>query len=307
MNSKSGVNSIAPLISSAVLIALFLMLSGTIEGYFEQNPNNFFALPKVEKKKIAHMPKIEAEVAVVYDTESGKIIFSKSSDKIMPLASLAKIMTAVVAMENHETDNVIKFTENGSKSTWKLSSFIERMLMSSSNSAAAAIARMPLGEEDNNLNKNKNNFVDIMNAKAKELNLKTLHFRNPTGLDVSESIPGAEGSSEDVAKMIWYAANSYNEEFIVTQRSKAKFSSIEGKVIQVMNTNRVAKKIPLLLVSKTGLTDLAGGNLAIVFDAGINHPMVAVVMGSTESGRFNDIQKLVNATSDYFASNILND
>ena len=48
-------------------------------------------------------------------------------------------------------------------------------------------------------------------------------------------------------------------------------------------------------MGKTGLTDLAGGNLAVVFDVGLAHPVVAVVLGSTESGRFVDMQKLVDA------------
>ena len=46
-------------------------------------------------------------------------------------------------------------------------------------------------------------------------------------------------------------------------------------------------------MGKTGLTDLAGGNLAVVFDVGLAHPVVAVVLGSTEYGRFEDMQKLV--------------
>jgi D-alanyl-D-alanine carboxypeptidase len=47
-------------------------------------------------------------------------------------------------------------------------------------------------------------------------------------------------------------------------------------------------------MGKTGFTDLAGGNLAIVFDVGLAHPVVAVVLGSSEEGRFSDMQKLVD-------------
>lgn len=50
------------------------------------------------------------------------------------------------------------------------------------------------------------------------------------------------------------------------------------------------------MASKTGLTDLAGGNLAIAFDAGLGHPIVVVVLGSTEDGRLTDVENLVDAT-----------
>jgi D-alanyl-D-alanine carboxypeptidase len=59
----------------------------------------------------------------------------------------------------------------------------------------------------------------------------------------------------------------------------------------------------MLLGSKTGLTDLAGGNLAVVFDAGFDHPVGVVVLGSSEKGRFEDVEKLVWSTIEYLNQN----
>jgi len=59
--------------------------------------------------------------------------------------------------------------------------------------------------------------------------------------------------------------------------------------------------IPRLLLSKTGYTDLAGGNLALVFDAGIMHPIAVIVLGSSKSARFTDGTALVAATLAHFA------
>ena len=56
-----------------------------------------------------------------------------------------------------------------------------------------------------------------------------------------------------------------------------------------------------MLLSKTGLTDLAGGNLSLVFDVGIGHPVAVVVLGSTKSARFTDGVELVHATLAHFA------
>ena len=60
--------------------------------------------------------------------------------------------------------------------------------------------------------------------------------------------------------------------------------------------------MPGLLRSKTGFTDLAGGNLAVIFDAGMNHPVAIVVLGSTQSGRFTDVKTLMAATLAHFAN-----
>jgi D-alanyl-D-alanine carboxypeptidase len=69
----------------------------------------------------------------------------------------------------------------------------------------------------------------------------------------------------------------------------------------VQNTDPIVKTVPHLLLSKTGFTDLAGGNLALVFDAGIQHPIAVVVLGSTKSARFTDGAALVAATLAHFA------
>jgi D-alanyl-D-alanine carboxypeptidase len=74
-----------------------------------------------------------------------------------------------------------------------------------------------------------------------------------------------------------------------------QFASAE-KRYSAENTNVVIDKIPNLIASKTGYTDLAGGNLVIAFDAGLNHPIIISVLGSTEKGRFSDVLQLVQAT-----------
>ena len=62
------------------------------------------------------------------------------------------------------------------------------------------------------------------------------------------------------------------------------------------NTNKVVDAIGTVLASKTGYTTLAGGNLVVAFDAGVDRPIIVVVLGSTHQGRFYDVLKLVEAT-----------
>ncbi len=65
---------------------------------------------------------------------------------------------------------------------------------------------------------------------------------------------------------------------------------------RAFNTNEALGEIPGLLMGKTGFTDLAGGNLAVVFEAGPARPIVVVVLGSTREGRFADMRILVETT-----------
>lgn len=68
---------------------------------------------------------------------------------------------------------------------------------------------------------------------------------------------------------------------------------------QVKNTNEAVERFPGLIASKTGFTSLAGGNLAVAFEAGPMYPIIIVVLGSTLEERFNDIEKLIWASLEY--------
>jgi D-alanyl-D-alanine carboxypeptidase len=81
-----------------------------------------------------------------------------------------------------------------------------------------------------------------------------------------------------------------------TTYDSLQFSSLDGVAYLAENTNIIAKTVPGLLASKTGYTDLAGGNLAIAFDAGLAHPVIVVVLGSSQEGRFTDVEKLIAAS-----------
>jgi D-alanyl-D-alanine carboxypeptidase len=75
-----------------------------------------------------------------------------------------------------------------------------------------------------------------------------------------------------------------------------------GKRFSVKNTAPIVSTIPGLLLSKTGYTELADGNLVLVFDVGIRHPIAVVVLGSTLQARFTDSASLVAATFAHFAN-----
>ncbi len=95
-----------------------------------------------------------------------------------------------------------------------------------------------------------------------------------------------------------YILENHPEILEATKYQTINISSLD-KIHTAKNTNVDVNQIPGLLASKTGYTDMAGGNLGIAFDSSIGRPVVVVVLGSTMDGRFQDVSKLVKASLTY--------
>ena len=86
-----------------------------------------------------------------------------------------------------------------------------------------------------------------------------------------------------------------------TTEARASVTGRYGSLLTATNTNDYIS-IPGLIGSKTGFTDLAGGNLAVIYDAGLNHLIAVVVLNSSRQGRFSDVEALVQLTNDKLAN-----
>jgi len=171
------------------------------------------------------------------------------------------------------------------------------VLMSSSNDGAYAIAAAAGGllqEEDT-----ANAFVHAMNIRAEELNLHDTYFRNPTGLDISETEGGGYGSAKDIAFLMEYIVVHQPDLLASTQEDQTRVYSQDGIYHDAVNTNYYIDEIPGIIGSKTGYTDLAGGNLVVAFDAGLNRPIIISVLGSTRQERFTDVMTLLTEVQHY--------
>ena len=215
---------------------------------------------------------LEAKAVYVFDMASNKPIFEMNADTRMPLASLTKLMTAIVALENVSPNP----------------DMLSIMLVSSSNEAALALS---LGVELPSKLGSSTPFVSLMNKKAEEIGMAQTSFYNPTGLDVSFESAGAYGSARDVTKLMEYFIKKYPKVAEVT-----RYESLIANSRVFKNTDKLTEYLPGIIAGKTGSTDLAGGNLVVVMDIGLGHPVVISVLGSTEEGRFEDVKKLYYAT-----------
>jgi serine-type D-Ala-D-Ala carboxypeptidase (penicillin-binding protein 5/6) len=248
---------------------------------------------------------IEGTAAFVYDVKGKKALYVKGADKVLPLASITKLMTALVAHELIDENKSIAvpaqaISQSGASGLAageriSAQSLSDYAMLASSNDAAFALANA-VGAVIDNTDPNQT-FVNAMNIRAEELGLQNFIFYNPTGLDVDTKQAGAFGTAREVTFLMEYILNNYPSILEPSTFTSTRVYNEAGTYHSAENTNPIVTQIPNLLGSKTGYTDLAGGNLTIAFDAGYNRPIIITVLGSSYDGRFTDVKKLVNAVT----------
>lgn len=254
---------------------------------------------------------LEAKSVYVWDVGTQRVLFQQNMNAKLPLASVTKMMMALVAVELLPADKQVTIDstdllEEGDSGLfagekWKLSSLLKFTLVASSNDGASAIASVAgasLLRDASSTDPfaNKRLFIEKMNEKAAAIGLMDTHFSNESGLDIDSVTSGAYGTSRDMAMLFEYIYRKHPELFSATTYAKIDVRSDDDIVHHVANTNEGVAAISGLIGSKTGYTDLAGGNLVVVVDIGFAHPVVIAVLGSSRTGRFLDVEKLIAAT-----------
>lgn len=261
----------------------------------------------------------EAKGVFVYDLREQKILYTKNENARLPLASLTKVMSVLVARDLGSSRRVVLVDERALQAEgdsglyrgekWILENLIDFSLITSSNDGIRAMA-LSLGALSNTNASSEeiiDDFVTEMNIKAGKLGLKDTYFWNETGLDMPISTAskesakkgGAYGSARDISKLMEYALVEYPGLFEATQKSTSTIESLDNHPHLAKNTNSLIAEIPGLLISKTGYTDLSGGNLAFIFDPELGHPIIVSILGSTAQGRFEDARRIVVAVLKY--------
>ncbi len=291
-----------------ILLALLAIAAFSMTVALNASEAKLGNTPKDSKTQEDPFEKItlEAKGALVLDVVNNRVLFSKNADMPLPLASLTKVMTAVTAEEetayNQKSKEVQIKPEHlipeGDSSlivgdTWNAKDLRDFTLVTSSNDGAAAVAATS--------NPNHTLFIKAMNALAKKIGLEHSAFFNEHGLDQQDHLGGAYGSARDMASLFSYTLQNHPEVLEATRYKQLTFASSE-KTYSATNTNTIIDNIPNLIASKTGYTDLAGGNLVIAYDAGVNQPIIISVLGSTKEGRFTDTLKLIEASREFIKS-----
>lgn len=263
---------------------------------------NFVKIPEKPQK-----PNLELNVRAAISMKINKagrekILFKKNINQPFPIASLTKLMTAVIVLENKNYDlenglvtvsqtaanqenapnqDGILDSQIGKK--FEVKNLLDLMLIYSNNDAAYSLSEV-IGVDQ---------FVPKMNQKAKELGLETTRFINPTGLDpeglhyTSDTLPYFNYSSaRDLIKLSQYIVK---EQPLIFEISLQKpFYLVRDGIFDLFLTQEV-------IGGKTGYTDEAGGCILFIFKDGGGNLFINVILGAPSSAvRIEEMQKLIN-------------
>lgn len=247
---------------------------------------------------------VEANAAVVYDLATGETLYQKNADAQLPLASLTKLLTVYAALSTLSPNTPITIPADATNldgphvfstgQTFALADLARITLTASLNDGAAAIANATAERENRSQR-------DMLASAAASLGLSQTYAVNGSGLDVNPAVSGGYGSARDLAILAGALVERAPDIATATTYSSAQAVSEGGTSFTVQNTDPMVGTISRLLLSKTGYTDLAGGNLVLVFDVGIGHPIAVIVLGSSMKARFTDATTLVASTFAHFA------
>lgn len=232
---------------------------------------------------------LEARAVSVYDLTLGGEVYGVNSDQILPLASLTKIVSIPLAISEDQTPVTISkdmLSYPGDEGLVVGERFSARELAKIALVASSNDATMALSERVPDL-------IQKMNAKARRLGASNTVFMSSTGLD-NGAVPSALGTAKDVNILAYQALVSDADLFQSTTHSVVDISS-DLFTHTIKNTNEVLTFLPQVLLSKTGYTASAGGNLVIIFQKQDGHIIAVTLLGSGYKTRFEDMVKIVNA------------
>jgi D-alanyl-D-alanine endopeptidase (penicillin-binding protein 7) len=279
MRASVGALAVRALASITLFLALHAAHAATEQA--AKKSVSAKAVPAVKPKTSAvhpRGPEIKSNAVIVVDETDSSVLLSKNADVAMPIASITKLMIALVVLEAElPMDEVIKITNDdrnidksqpsrltvGAKLT--RGELLHLALMSSENRAANALGRTYEG--------GMKGALAAMNAKAKALGMKRTHFTDTTGLS-----EGNIASPEDLVKLV--IATSQNEAIREYSTDPDEVVMVGQYPVEYRNTNNLVRKPEWdILVQKTGYTMAAGR--CLVMKAVINErPMVMVFMNS---------------------------
>ncbi|WP_339063430.1 D-alanyl-D-alanine carboxypeptidase family protein [Tepidibacillus marianensis] len=239
-----------------------------------------------------HAMNVAGESAILVDVKTGDILYEKNPDLSMYPASITKIMTVILAIENGDLEDIVTVSRNAStqdgtriyieegENVW-LKDLIYGTLLNSGNDAAVAIAEHVGGSVDN--------FVKMMNEKAQELGMKNTHFVNPNGLPNENHVT----SARDMSLLALYAMK--NPIFREIAGSKTYEPQWIGNNVHAMiqNHNRLLWEYPYATGMKTGYTVISRSTI-VASAKKDGRELVAVVLKSDPRAYFQDAMQLLD-------------
>ena len=240
----------------------------------------------------AQVPDIRAAAAILLDPTTGQVLWSENAQEKRSIASITKVMTAIVFLEDQPDLSRVVTVERvdtfAASTTYlrtndqiTLDNLLHLTLIASDNAAARALARLSHGGTAS--------FVDRMNSKAAELGLESMSFTDPSGLR-----PENVSTAYDLSRLITYASS--DERIAPIMRTADSKVNTSRRTISIHNTNRLVMDGDVtVMAGKTGFISKAGHCLATLLRMPGGNDVAVVVLGaSSNPGRFWETRHLFN-------------
>lgn len=276
------------------ILAYFLGLteskSGTLNSFEEQREEFSFDLPDTNISRDLYL---NLKAAIVVDNKSRDVIYCHNAGEIRPVASISKIITAMIVLDNYSPDSVLTITKqdarNSSRSLFRTGDkvrardLLHAAMLQSDNRAARALARHVAG--------NYEDFARNMNNVAKACGLEHTVMFEPTGLDERNCSTAA-----DVARLLNIAYKKCPGLAHITSLKNYKFNIVNRKKqIRLVNTNRMVYSKYKVKAGKTGYIIESDYCLATILQNSAGEEVTVVVLGAPgPNTRFREARKLAN-------------
>ena len=223
----------------------------------------FLALlaPDISVRAQEEPENLYARSAVLMDADTGRILYEKNGEEVLPMASTTKIMTLLVTLENADLEGTVTVSSYAASmpdvqlniregERYRLKDLCYSMMLESHNDAAVAIAEHVGGSAEG--------FASMMNQKARDLGCYHTYFITPNGLDAEDEHGVHSTTAEDLARIMRFCMQ--NDTFLsITREPSWNFTDLDGtRSFTVNNKNAFLNMMEGALTGKTGFTNDAG-------------------------------------------------
>lgn len=238
-------------------------------------------LPNLSSENKTEGPQISAKAAFFIEAQTGQILYEKNSKTKLPIASLAKIMSVLIALEQRGLDEQFVVSERAANmepdkmlliagEKLSLKEFLYGIFLVSANDAAEVLAE--------NITASRGDFINLMNIKAKQLGMKDSHFVNPTGLD--EDTDNTYSTAYDLAILTRHLIRQFPEIIEISKTEHIVLPKTETHQDYDMYSGiNLLTTYPGVVGFKTGYTPNAGYTL-ITLAYKNNHEVIGVLLDS---------------------------
>jgi len=254
---------------------------------------NTWSPKQVKDKDFPDAPEITAVSALFIDTVTGEVLYAKNPEQKLPIASLTKIMTAIVALEKKTLDEVYTVSQRASEmepdemvllpgEKHSLRNLLDGIFLVSANDASEVIAEGTTGRREE--------FINLMNSKAIQLGMNNTRFINPSGLE--ENNVSQYSTSLDVAVMSRYLIRKWPEAVDISAQPYVYIERTpEHQDYEMYSGINLLTTYPGVLGLKTGFTPEAGLTL-VTLARRENREVLGVLLGATN--RRDDAQLMLD-------------